>query len=56
MDKELTEDRKFTVNVSSPDGCKRVLEIHVPEEELERERTAVIRVAQGPASSGVSQG
>ena len=43
MDKELTEDRKFTVNVSSPGGCKRVLEIHVPEEELERERKAVIR-------------
>jgi len=43
MDKELTEDRKFTVSVSSPGGCKRVLEIHVPEEELERERKAVIR-------------
>jgi trigger factor len=43
MDKELTEDRKFTVNVSSPGGCKRVLEFHVSEEELERERRAVIR-------------
>lgn len=43
MDKELTEDRKFTVDVSSPGGCKRVLAIHVPEEELERERRLVIR-------------
>jgi trigger factor len=38
MEKELTGDRKFTVNVSSEGQCKRVLDIEIPEEELERER------------------
>ncbi|MCH7548234.1 MAG: trigger factor [Candidatus Krumholzibacteriota bacterium] len=43
MEKDLTGDRKFTVNVSSPGQCKRVLAIEIPEEELERERETIVQ-------------
>ena len=41
MDRELAPDRKFTVEVTSPGECKRVLAIKVPEEELAREREVI---------------
>jgi len=42
MEEPRTDDKKFTVSVSSPAQCKRVLSIAIPEEELagERERVA----------------
>lgn len=36
------QERKFTVNVSSPSDCKRVLSIEIPKEELETAKAAVV--------------
>lgn len=35
-------ERKFTVTVKQPSGCKRVLSIEIPEEEVERETLRVL--------------
>ncbi|NIM19051.1 MAG: trigger factor [Candidatus Latescibacteria bacterium] len=47
MDKELTppqrEERKFTVTVSSPSDCKRILSIEIPQEEVELEKAEVLK-------------
>ena len=43
MAEDLSGDRKFTVNVSSPAQCKRVLAIEIPEAELEQERERIVR-------------
>ena len=37
----MEEDRKFTVTVSRPSGCKRILSIEIPNEEVEKEEVHV---------------
>ncbi|UCH82805.1 MAG: trigger factor [Candidatus Latescibacterota bacterium] len=45
MAKEFTDktrkERKFTVSVESPSGCKRVLSLDIPKEEVEKEESRV---------------
>jgi len=43
MEKDQPAGRNFTVNVSSPGQCKRVLALELPEEELSRERERITR-------------
>jgi len=38
----MTEDRKFTVTVTRPSGCKRVLSIEIPKEEVEKEEAQLL--------------
>ena len=38
----MTEDRKFTVTVTRPSGCKRVLSIEIPKEEVEKEEAHLL--------------
>ncbi len=40
--RESEPGRKFTVAVREPSGCKRVISIVIPEEEVERERARVL--------------
>ncbi len=43
MEEARADDKKFTVSVTSPGQCKRVLAIEVPEDELAGERERVLR-------------